>query len=59
MIGIAVMIAPATIYPMAELTVRIPDDLHAQVREAAQEDRRSVNAEILWLIEQGLAAREG
>lgn len=42
---------------MADLTVRIDDDLLAQVREAAAEDERSVNGEIIWFIRQGLAAR--
>jgi hypothetical protein len=39
------------------LTIRFPDDnetLHARVERAAMEDRRSMNAEILWLIEWAL-----
>jgi predicted HicB family RNase H-like nuclease len=39
---------------MKNLNVRFPDDLHARIQQAAEQDRRSVNAEILWLIERGL-----
>lgn len=40
------------------LNVRFEDEaLHQQVREAATEDRRSMNSEILWLIERGLDGR--
>jgi predicted HicB family RNase H-like nuclease len=39
---------------MKNVNVRIPDELHARIKNAADTDRRSLNAEILWLIEQGL-----
>ncbi|HEX5497551.1 MAG TPA: Arc family DNA-binding protein [Mycobacteriales bacterium] len=41
----------------AKITVRIPDDLHARIVTAAQADRRSLNGEILWLVEQALTQR--
>ena len=36
------------------MTVRLPDELLARLRQAAARDRRSVHAEILWLLERGL-----
>jgi hypothetical protein len=39
---------------MKQINVRIPDDLHARIITAAETDRRSINAEILWLIEKTL-----
>ena len=39
---------------MKNVNVRIPDELHVRIQQAAETDRRSLNAEILWLIEQGL-----
>jgi len=44
---------------MKNINVRFPEDLHEQIRQAAERDRRSVNAEILWLIERGLTREEG
>ena len=38
----------------ASANLRIPDDLHARVVAAAASSRRSMNGEILWLIEQAL-----
>lgn len=43
---------------MKQLQVRIPEDLHEQAKQAAEDDRRSLNAELLWLIELGLKQRE-
>ncbi|WP_078652260.1 TA system antitoxin ParD family protein [Streptomyces sp. NRRL F-525] len=40
---------------MVNFNVRFPDDLHARVRAQAAADRRSINSEILYLIEVGLA----
>ncbi|WP_083904527.1 Arc family DNA-binding protein [Nocardiopsis kunsanensis] len=37
------------------VTVRIPADLHARVAAQAKADRRSLNSEILYLLEAGLA----
>ena len=39
---------------MATVTVRIPDDLYDTVKAAAERERRSINSELLWLIEKGL-----
>jgi hypothetical protein len=41
---------------MVNFNVRFPDDLHARVRAQATADRRSINSEILHLIEVGLDA---
>ena len=38
------------------MTVRLPAVLAARLREAAARDRRSVHAELLWLLERGLDA---
>lgn len=43
---------------MAQLQVRIDPDLHELLRVAAKEDHRSLNGEILWLIERGLEQRD-
>ncbi|WP_084966065.1 Arc family DNA-binding protein [Thermoactinospora rubra] len=40
---------------MIRITLRLPDDLHALVTAAAERDRRSLNAEILYLLEKGLS----
>lgn len=40
-----------------QIGLRLPDDLHDQVKEAADRDRRSIHSEVLWLIEQALAQR--
>jgi hypothetical protein len=41
------------------MTVRLPDELLARLRQAAAGDRRSVHAEMLWLLEHALDARDG
>jgi hypothetical protein len=41
---------------MVNFNVRFPEDLHARVRAQAAADRRSINSEILHLIEVGLTA---
>lgn len=44
---------------MKNLNVRFEDDdLHQRIRDAAAEDRRSINSEIIWIIERGLDARD-
>jgi predicted transcriptional regulator len=44
---------------MKKVTIRLPDDLHAQLAKLARDHRRSVNAEVAWLIEQaGRVARQ-
>jgi len=40
------------------LNIRIPEELHARVKQSAGTDRRSLNSQILWLIETGLGARD-
>ena len=37
---------------MKHLQVRMPDDLHAALKTLAEQDRRSLNAEIVVLLEQ-------
>jgi hypothetical protein len=37
---------------MKKLSLRIPDDLHAALAEWAKQDRRSLHAQILWLLQQ-------
>ncbi|MET8864676.1 Arc family DNA-binding protein [Nonomuraea sp. NPDC004580] len=39
---------------MVRFTLRIPDDLYEQVAESAATSRRSLNAQVLWLLEQAL-----
>lgn len=41
---------------MKQTTLRLPEDLYAQVERQAEADRRSVNAEMVWLLESGLAS---
>jgi predicted transcriptional regulator len=38
-------------------TVNLPEELHAQLRRVADEDRRSTNATIVVAVEQYVAAR--
>ena len=40
-----------------KLTLRIDEDLKKRVEESGRADRRSLNAQICKLIEEGLAAR--
>ncbi|WP_327275340.1 MULTISPECIES: FitA-like ribbon-helix-helix domain-containing protein [unclassified Streptomyces] len=40
---------------MIRFALRIPDDLHARLTVQAAADRRSINSEILHLIEGGLS----
>lgn len=39
-----------------QTTLRLPDVLHAEIQAQADRDRRSVNAEMVWLLERGLGA---
>lgn len=41
------------------MTVRLPDALLARLRQAAERDRRSVHAEMLWLLERALDGVDG
>ncbi|WP_112469620.1 Arc family DNA-binding protein [Streptomyces triticisoli] len=40
---------------MIKFTLRIPDDLHARLAAQADTDRRSLNSELLHLLEVGLS----
>jgi plasmid stability protein len=40
------------------LNLRLPRDLHTRLKEQAARDRRSLNAEIVWLLDRGLAETE-
>lgn len=45
-----------------KFTLRIPDDLHARIAAQAKADLRSLNAEMLYLLQVGLetvASRNG
>jgi hypothetical protein len=39
------------------INVRLPPDLAAQVKQAAQEEGRSINSEILWALRDYLTRR--
>jgi predicted transcriptional regulator len=41
-----------------QIAVHLPDDLHARIVKAAEQDKRSVHMEMQWLMERGLAERE-
>lgn len=43
---------------MRNLNVRLPDELHDRLKAAAERDRRSLNAEILHLLDRALADGE-
>jgi hypothetical protein len=38
------------------VALRLPDELHAQLKALAKRQERSVHAQILWLLRQALAA---
>jgi hypothetical protein len=40
-------------------SVRFPLDVLEVVKQAAQEDDRPINSEIVWLLRQALASRKG
>ena len=39
---------------MKPFLLRLPDNLHKRLGRLAKNERRSMNAQILWLLEQGL-----
>ena len=43
---------------MAAFTIRIPDALRKRIKDAASEDKRSMNSEIEWLLAAALEMRE-
>jgi hypothetical protein len=40
------------------MTVRLPSDLVARLRQAAEQDRRSINSQLVVLLERALDAVE-
>jgi hypothetical protein len=42
---------------MIRFTLRLPEDLHARLTQAAAEDQRSIHGEILWLLVAALDRR--
>jgi len=46
-----------TLHLMRTMSLRIPDDLHAELSSAAEEDRRSLNRQIEWMLRQSLNGR--
>ena len=42
----------------AKLTVRLPADLHRRLVELARRERRSLNGELVWLLERAAAQAE-
>lgn len=43
---------------MTTITVKnIPDDVYQRLKVAAQANRRSINSEVIWRIEQSLGGR--
>lgn len=43
---------------MKQISLRLPDELHARLKAEAERNRRSLHAEILWRLEQGTSAGE-
>lgn len=39
-------------YMTVNVNVRFPDELHARLKRSADEAHRSLNAQIIWLLEQ-------
>lgn len=39
---------------MTRVTLRLSEDMHARIVELAERDHRSLNGELLWLLEQAL-----
>jgi predicted transcriptional regulator len=40
------------------MTVRLPDDVHARLKRAADRNRRSLHSQLLIYVEQGLDREE-
>ncbi len=40
------------------VSVRFPEDLYEKIRQSAEHDRRSINSQILALVEAGLKTRD-
>ena len=39
---------------MPHVSLRVPEDLLTRLHAAAERDRRSLNSEVLWLLERAL-----
>jgi hypothetical protein len=44
--------------PIVNINVRFPPELAAQIKQAAREEGRSINSEILWAVRDYLARRQ-
>ncbi|MDN4052879.1 Arc family DNA-binding protein [Massilia sp. YIM B02763] len=42
-----------------QFTLRFPDGMRARIKEIAERNRRTTNAELIYLIEQGMKAAHG
>lgn len=42
-------------YEEKRITLRLPGDLHARIAAQAERDRRSLNSQILYLLESAVA----
>ncbi|MEU8278048.1 Arc family DNA-binding protein [Microbispora bryophytorum] len=40
---------------MKQITLRLPDEFHAQLKDLAEREHRSLHAQVLHLVEKGLA----
>jgi hypothetical protein len=43
---------------VSKIRIRLPNDLYERVTRASSEDVRSINGQIVWLLEKGLDQRE-
>lgn len=43
---------------MKKLTIRLSDDLHTQIAALAKDDQRSLNKQVIWIIEAAIEARK-
>lgn len=41
---------------MKKITIRLDDELHARIEQAATQEDRSLNGQITWLLKAGLDA---
>jgi hypothetical protein len=48
----------ATKTTTVRISLRLPPALHTRLRESAQDDRRSLQGQIVWLLEHTMATRE-
>lgn len=43
---------------MKKLTIRLSDDLHNQIVALAKDDQRSLNRQVIWIIEHAIEAHK-